>query len=232
MPWPFSLTISGIILQPTLDPLARSDVSIGQISCYFSRATPKPPVGMPFRDHLGAHARARVIPAWVWRAESSIVMVLRGWEFNLAYHSSIPRTFCGLQVSRQISSRDRFNIAGVPRNSFRVLSPCILLPSDAFFGQVFKHNLRRTAPSERRSFGSVVKPRRRARARHPQARECRGGPPHLEVRLNRAWRPRTSCPRPISVGPSFFKQLWQVPEVGEAAAAGQHQGLGKSFLVH
>ena len=36
----------------------------------------------------------------------------------------------------------------------------------------------------------------------------------------------------MSVGPSFFKQLWQVAEVGEAAAAGQHQGLGVSFLVN
>ena len=97
------------------------------------------------------------------------------------------------------------------RNSFPILSPCLLLPSHAVFGQVFKHNLRRTDPSERRSFGSVVKPRRRACARPPQARECRGGPPHLEVRLNRAWRPRASCPRPMSVGRVFFKQLWQVP---------------------
>ena len=117
------------------------------------------------------------------------------------------------------------------RNSFPIWSLCILRQSHAVFAQVFKHNLRRTPPSERRTFGSVVKPRRRARARHPQARECRGGPPHLEVRLNRVWRPRTSCPRPISVGPSFFKQLWQVPEVAEAAAAGQHQGLGVSCLA-
>ena len=93
------------------------------------------------------------------------------------------------------------------RNSFPILSPCILLPSHAVLGQVFKHNLRRTPPSERRSFGSVVKPRRRARPHHPQAREILGGPPHQAVRFWRAWRPRTSCPRPISVGPSFFEAV-------------------------
>jgi hypothetical protein len=32
--------------------------------------------------------------------------------------------------------------------------------------------------------------------------------------------------------PEFFKQLWQVVEVGEAAAAGQHQGLGETLLVY
>ena len=117
-------------------------------------------------------------------------------------------------------------------NSFSVLSACILRQSHAVFGQVFKRNLRRTPPSERRSFGPVVKPRRRARACCPQAHECQGGPWHPEVRLDCACRPRTSCPRPMSVGPSFFKQLWQVAEVGEAAAAGQHQGLGVSFLVN
>jgi hypothetical protein len=40
-----------------------------------------------------------------------------------------------------------------------------------------------------------------------------------------------------AVGPSrlarvFFKQLWQVPEVGEAATAGQHQDLGATLLVY
>ena len=90
------------------------------------------------------------------------------------------------------------------RNSFPILSPCLLLPSHAVFGQVFNHNLRRTDPSERRSFGSVVKPRRRARAHHPQAREILGGPPHQAVRFLRVCSPKTSCPRPISVGPSFF----------------------------
>ena len=134
-------------------------------------------------------------------------MVLRGWGFNLPYHLSIPRTFGGLQVGRQSWSCDRFRTKGVPRNSFRILSPCILLPSHAVFGQVFKRNLRRTPPSERRSFGPVVKPRRRARACCPQAHECRGGPPHPEVRLDRACRPRTSCPRPMSVGPNIFQAV-------------------------
>ena len=144
-------------------------------------------------------------------------MVLRGWEFNLAYHSSIPRTFGSLQASRQISSCGCFRTKGVPQHSFRILSPCILLPSDAVFGQVIRHNLRRTAPFERRSFGSVVKPRRRAHTCPLQVREFWGGPPHPEVRLARAWRPRTSCPQPIrvSVGPSFFKQLWQVAARGQ-----------------
>ena len=41
-------------------------------------------------------------------------MVLRGWELILAYHSSMLRNFCGLQVSQQISSRGRLDIAGVP----------------------------------------------------------------------------------------------------------------------
>ena len=32
--------------------------------------------------------------------------------------------------------------------------------------------------------------------------------------------------------PEFFKQLWQVPEVTEAAAAGQHPDLGATLLVY
>ena len=42
-------------------------------------------------------------------------MVLEGWELILDYHSPMPRNFCGFQVRRRISSRDRFNIAGVPQ---------------------------------------------------------------------------------------------------------------------
>jgi hypothetical protein len=41
-------------------------------------------------------------------------MVLRGWELILAYHSSMLRNFRALQVSQQISSRGRLDIAGVP----------------------------------------------------------------------------------------------------------------------
>ena len=63
MPRPFSLTISGIILQPILDPLAHSDVSIGQSPSDLLPATPKLSVEMPFRDQEGGDARARVIPA-------------------------------------------------------------------------------------------------------------------------------------------------------------------------
>ena len=65
MPRPFSMTNSVMLLQPILDPLARSDVSIGQSPSDLLRATPKllVSVGMPFRDQEGAHARARVIPA-------------------------------------------------------------------------------------------------------------------------------------------------------------------------
>ena len=63
MPRPFSLTITGIVLQPILDPLARSDVSIGQSPCDLLPATPKLSVEMPFRDQEGGDARPRVIPA-------------------------------------------------------------------------------------------------------------------------------------------------------------------------
>ena len=59
MPRPFSMTN----LQPILDPLARSDVSIGQSPRDLLRATPKLSVGMPFRDQEGGDAWARVIPA-------------------------------------------------------------------------------------------------------------------------------------------------------------------------
>ena len=139
-------------------------------------------------------------------------MVLEGFQLILDYHSSMPRNFCGFQVRRQSWSRSRFRTKGVPGTLFRFclhaycfhLMQCLGRSSSTISGEPIPR-------SERRSFGSVVKPRRRARACPPQARECRGGPPHPEVRLACAWRPRTSCPRPISVGPSFCKQLWQVP---------------------
>ena len=31
--------------------------------------------------------------------------------------------------------------------------------------------------------------------------------------------------------PSFFEQLWQFAEVGQAATAGQHQGFSETQLV-
>ena len=58
---PFSLTLSGIVLQPILDPLARSDVSIGQSLCDLLRATRKTISWLPFRDQEGGDAQARVI---------------------------------------------------------------------------------------------------------------------------------------------------------------------------
>ena len=63
MPRPFSMTISGIVLHPIMDPLARSDVSIGQSPCDLVRATPKLSVEMPFGDRKGVGRRATVIPA-------------------------------------------------------------------------------------------------------------------------------------------------------------------------
>ena len=63
MPRPFSMTISGIVLQPILDPLARSNVSIGQSPCDLLPATPNLSVGLPFCDEDGAHASATVILA-------------------------------------------------------------------------------------------------------------------------------------------------------------------------
>ena len=63
MPQPFSMTNLGIPLKPILDPLARSDVSIGQSPCDLLRATPKTIRWLPFRDQEGGDARARVIPA-------------------------------------------------------------------------------------------------------------------------------------------------------------------------
>ena len=95
MPQPFSMTNSGMLLQPILDPLARSDVSIGQSPCDLVPATPKLSVEMPFRDRKGVGSRATVIPAGFWRAELSKEMVLEGWQLILDYHSSIPRTFGG-----------------------------------------------------------------------------------------------------------------------------------------
>ena len=78
MPRPFSMTISGIPLKRILDPLARSDVSIGQSPCDLVRATPKLSVEMPFGDQKGVGRRATVIPAGFWRAELSKEMVLEG----------------------------------------------------------------------------------------------------------------------------------------------------------
>ena len=61
MPRPFSLTISGIVLEPILDPLGCSDVSIGQSPSNWLGATPKLSVGMPFRDQEGAHVRGELL---------------------------------------------------------------------------------------------------------------------------------------------------------------------------
>ena len=97
MPRPFSMTISGIPLKRILDPLARSDVSIGQSPCDLVPATPKLSVERPFGDRK----RATVIPAGFWRAELSKEMVLKGWELILDYHSSILRNFGRFQVRRQ-----------------------------------------------------------------------------------------------------------------------------------
>ena len=98
-----------------MDPLARSDVSIGQSPCDLVPARPKLSVERPFRDRKGVGLRATVIPAGFWRAELSKEMVHEGWRLILDYHSSIPRNFRGLQVSQQISSRGRLDIAGVPQ---------------------------------------------------------------------------------------------------------------------
>ena len=59
MPRPFSLTNLGIPLKPILDPLARSDVSIGQSPCDFVRATPELSVETPFGDRKGSAAAPR-----------------------------------------------------------------------------------------------------------------------------------------------------------------------------
>ena len=91
MPQPFSSTNLGIPLKPILDPLARSDVSIGQSPYILVRATPELSVERPFGDRLGAHARATVIQAGFWRAELLMEMVLEGWELILGCHSSICR---------------------------------------------------------------------------------------------------------------------------------------------
>ena len=63
MPRPFSMTILGIPLKRILDPLARSDVSIGQSPCDLLPATAKTISWLPFRDQEGGDARPRVIPA-------------------------------------------------------------------------------------------------------------------------------------------------------------------------
>ena len=56
-------------------------------------------------------------------------MVLRGWELILAYHSSMLRNFRRLQVSQQISSRGRLDIAGVPHtiSAFCLHAYCVNL---------------------------------------------------------------------------------------------------------
>ena len=119
MPRPFSMTNSGMLLQPIMDPLARSDVSIGQSPCDLVPARPKLSVQMPFRDRKGVGTRATVIPAGFWRAELSKEMVLEGFQLILDYHSSMPRNFCGFQVRRQSWSRSRFRTKGVPGTLFQ-----------------------------------------------------------------------------------------------------------------
>ena len=119
MPRPFSLTNSGIPLKLILDPLAHSDVSIGQSPCDLLPATQKLSVERPFEDRKGAGSRATVIPAGFWQAELSKEMVLEGFQLILDYHSSMPRNFCGFQVRRQSWSRSRFRTKGVPGSLFR-----------------------------------------------------------------------------------------------------------------
>ena len=86
MPQPFSMTNLGMLLQPIMDPLARSDVSIGQSPCDLVRATPKLSVEMPFCDQKGVGRRATVIPAGFWRAELSKEMGLEGFQLIFDYH--------------------------------------------------------------------------------------------------------------------------------------------------
>ena len=76
---------SGMLLQPIMDPLARSDVSIGQSPCDFVRATPKLSVEMQFGDQKGVGSRATVIPAGFWQAELSKEMVLEGFQLIFDY---------------------------------------------------------------------------------------------------------------------------------------------------
>jgi len=83
---PFSMINSGMLLQPIMDPLARSDVSIGQSPCDLVPARPKLSVQMPFRDRKGVGTRATVIPAGFWRAELSKEMVLEGFQLIFDYH--------------------------------------------------------------------------------------------------------------------------------------------------
>ena len=119
MPWPFSMTMLGILLKPILDPLARSDVSIGQSPCDLVPARPKLSVEMPFGERKGVGLRATVIPAGFWRAELSKEMVHEGWRLILDYHSSIPRNFGRFQIRRQSWSRSRFRTKGVPGTLFQ-----------------------------------------------------------------------------------------------------------------
>ena len=119
MPRAFSMTNSGMLLQPIMDPLARSNVSIGQSPCDLVPATPKLSVERPFGDRKGVGLRATVIPAGFWRAELSKEMVHEGWRLILDYHSSIPRNFGRFQIRRQSWSRSRFRTKGVPGTLFR-----------------------------------------------------------------------------------------------------------------
>ena len=75
-----------MLLQPIMDPLAHSNVSIGQSLCDLVPATPKLSVEMPFGDRKGVGRRATVIPAGFWRAELSKEMVHEGWELIFDYH--------------------------------------------------------------------------------------------------------------------------------------------------
>ena len=86
MPRAFSMTNSGMLLQPIMDPLARSNVSISQSPCDPVRARPKLSVEMPFGERKGVGLRATVIPAGFWRAELSKEMVLEGFQLIFDYH--------------------------------------------------------------------------------------------------------------------------------------------------
>ena len=140
-----------------------------------------------------------------------MVMVLRGWELILGYHSSMPRNLCGLQVGRQSWTHSRFRTKRCAPELFsHFVSMHIASISCSFWvGLEAQSPANRSLRTAKFWLGGQTK-KKSTRTPSASAR-VPGGPPHLEVRLARAWRPRTSCPRPMSVGRAFFKQLWQVP---------------------
>ena len=159
-------------------------------------------------------------------------MVLEGFQLILDYHSSMLRNFRGLQVSQQISSRGRLDIAGVPCtiSAFCLHAYCVNLMQ--FLG-------RSSSPIS----GEHLPPNGELLARwssqgeeHAHAVRKRASAGGVRRTQRYAWIARAGLEHralgPCRLAEFFLSSYGRYPEVSKAATVGQHQGLGGTLLVY